>query len=377
MAGLYIHIPFCKKVCGYCDFYKSASLSKKEALLNALIKEMQHRRIFMDKHRLETIYLGGGTPTTCSPDELGHLLTVAEKLWGCDDVGEITVEANPDDLTTEYLQALRTATPINRLSIGIQSFIDRDLTFMNRRHTARQAIDAVQKAQNLGFDNISIDLIYGIPGMTIEEWENNIETALSLQVQHVSAYHLTFEPRTPFGIKAERGELQPVDETCSETEYLLLHRMLTEAEFEHYEISNFALAGYRSRHNSSYWNDTPYLGVGPAAHSYDGDTRWQTVASLSRYIAEAGTETIYTYERLNSEERYNEFVMVSLRTAEGIDLNRLESLFGARKLQFFLHSARRFIENGSLKTDGKKYWLPPERFLIADYIIGELFDIRS
>ncbi|MBR6831442.1 MAG: radical SAM family heme chaperone HemW, partial [Tidjanibacter sp.] len=293
MAGLYIHIPFCKRLCGYCDFFKTMSLRHCDDMVVALKREMEHRRDFFDGDPLTTIYIGGGTPTVYDPQVLQGLIDRAVELWGDAELGEITVEANPDDLTPDYLARLR-QTRINRLSIGIQSFIDRDLQFMNRRHSAEQAIECVKEAQRAGFDNITIDLIYGVPGMSNEEWRRNIVTALDLEVQHISAYHLGIEPGTLFG---KRGVV-PVDEQTSEEQYLMLHRMMEEAGYEHYEISNFARSGRRAQHNSSYWHGVRYLGVGPSAHSYDGARRWWVESSIGGYIKNVGSDVIYESELL-------------------------------------------------------------------------------
>lgn len=272
MAGLYIHIPFCKQLCHYCDFFSCISLAKTGPVLEALLREMELRRRFLPGDSLSTLYVGGGTPSVYAPQELGRLTARARELWNCTGLEESTVEVNPDDLSPACLDGLLRAG-FDRLSIGIQSFVDRDLRLMNRRHTAEGAEKAVREAQRAGFGNISIDLIYGIPGMSDREWRDNLERALSLEVQHISAYHLTVEPRTVFGRRAAQGKFTPVDEETSQRQYLTLHRTLTAAGYEHYEISNFARPGRRSRHNSAYWTGEPYLGIGPSAHSYDGRRR--------------------------------------------------------------------------------------------------------
>ena len=372
MAGLYIHIPFCKQLCHYCDFYSCISLAKTGPMLEALLREMGLQRDFLPTGTLTTLYIGGGTPSVYSPRELGRLKHRALELWDCTDLRETTVEVNPDDLSPGYLEQLR-AEGFNRLSIGIQSFIDRDLQLMNRRHTANSAGQAVREAQQAGFDNISIDLIYGIPGMSDREWEENLARALALDVQHISAYHLTIEPRTVFGKRAAQGKFSSVDEETSQRQYLTLHRMLTAAGYDHYEISNFARPGYRSRHNSAYWTGEPYLGIGPSAHSFDGRHRRWSVSSVVRYLENVDQGNIYEQETLSPEEAYDELVMVSLRTAEGIDTEELERRFGARKLRYFEQSARRFVEAGILEHIGRRYRLKPEEFLVSDSVICELF----
>lgn len=369
VSALYIHIPFCKKLCAYCDFYKSISLAKVEPLCAAIERDMESRRAVLDKTRLHTIYFGGGTPSLLPPEQLQKFIKLARKLWHCGEVTEITAEANPDDLTFDYVTRL-VRSDINRLSIGIQSFIDRDLMTMQRRHTAQQAVEAVQLAQRAGFKNISIDLIYGIPGMTLDEWEYNLQQAVELGVQHISAYHLTIEPATIFG----RRGVRPVDEQISSEEYKMLCRALGQAGFEHYEISNFALAGYHSQHNSSYWRNETYLGVGPSAHSYDGSRRSWAVASVEEYIKSVGTEELTETELLSEQDKYNEFVMVSLRTNMGVDCQVLREKFGARKLQLFEQTATRMAKYGIMKCVDGHWIMPEDKWLVSDSVICEFFE---
>lgn len=372
MSALYIHIPFCNSLCGYCDFYKSISRANRDPLPDAIKREMQHRQPFLSDTQVKTIYFGGGTPSVYAPDTLQEIISEAKRLWDCSAATEITAETNPDDLTEKYLKSLA-ATDINRLSIGIQSFIDRDLQFMNRRHNAAQAINAVRRAQQLGFDNISIDLIYGIPGMTLEEWVGNIRQAIELNVQHISAYHLTIEQGTVFGKRAEQGRLTPIAEESSEEQYLLLHTMLSDAGFEHYEISNFAKAGFRSRHNSTYWSGDTYLGVGPSAHSYDGNNRSFAIPSVDRYIQGVGSEKIYESEALSATDRYNEYIMVSLRTSDGIDIGRMNAMLGESAVATLTNSASEFMRSGLLVSEEGRLRIPPEHFLVSDSIIAALF----
>ncbi|MBP3332070.1 MAG: radical SAM family heme chaperone HemW [Tidjanibacter sp.] len=368
MAGLYIHIPFCKRLCGYCDFFKTMSLRHCDDMVVALKREMEYRRDFFDGDPLTTIYIGGGTPTVYDPQVLQGLIDRAVELWGDAELGEITVEANPDDLTPDYLARLR-QTRINRLSIGIQSFIDRDLQFMNRRHSAEQAIECVKEAQRAGFDNITIDLIYGVPGMSNEEWRRNIVTALDLEVQHISAYHLGIEPGTLFG---KRGVI-PVDEQTSEEQYLMLHRMMEEAGYEHYEISNFARSGRRAQHNSSYWHGVRYLGVGPSAHSYDGACRWWVESSIGGYIKNVGSDVIYESELLDEADCYEEYLMLNLRCAEGVNKREIERRFGEKRLKELLDLSRRFVEAGILIEEAEVIRFDRERWLVSDWVISELF----
>lgn len=371
MAGLYIHIPFCVQKCGYCDFYSSTRLEMRGRLHAALMREMEREQGFLEGRTLDTIYIGGGTPTVYAPAELQMLVEAAKGLWGLAPGGEVTVEANPDDLTPAYLEGLA-AAGVNRLSIGIQSFIDRDLRLMNRRHTAQAAVGAVRDARAAGFGNVTIDLIYGIPGMSPREWEDNISTALGLGVEHISAYHLTIEDDTPFGRAAARGRLRAVDEQTSERHYMALHTMLTGAGYEHYEISNFALPGFRARHNSSYWQGEPYLGIGPAAHSYNGVVRRTFPPSVEAYL-DAGPEE-YITERLTPQDRYNEYVMTRLRTAEGIDLGEAERLFGAARTARIVQDAAPWLESQTLVVSQRRMAVPPARMLVSDAVIESLFE---
>jgi oxygen-independent coproporphyrinogen-3 oxidase len=380
MAGLYVHIPFCGQRCAYCDFYKSTDGGRAEAFLDALGREMELRRdrqslpVRAGRPRLDTIYMGGGTPSVLPPGQLQAILNRAAELWDCLALGEVTVEANPEDLTDDYLARLA-ETGFNRLSMGVQSFDDAILRLMNRRHTARRATEAVRAARRAGFGNITIDLIYGIPGMTAAQWERTLDEAVAMGVQHISAYHLTIEPGTAFG----RRGLKSVAEAESERQYELLRRKLSDAGFEQYEISNFALPGRRAVHNSAYWSGEPYWGVGPSAHSFDGLRRreWVT-ANLDRYIAALGggkaaegrldppavAEAIYDGETLTDTDLRNERIMTALRTTEGIAARELPP---SRQLE-------RLAAEGLLVRCGERVAVPAERFLLSDYVIASLFE---
>jgi oxygen-independent coproporphyrinogen-3 oxidase len=365
MAGLYIHIPFCAQKCAYCDFYSRPGSAKAiRSVLDGLKREMEYRRDFFTPSKLDTVYVGGGTPSSLAPEQLQELLDKAAELWDCSQIREATVEANPEDLTCDYLVRLA-STGFNRLSIGIQSFDDNLLCLMNRRHNADRAREAVKSAQKAGLDNISVDLIYGIPGMTRAQWEHTLDEAVALGIQHISAYHLTIEPGTAFGRMARTGSLKPVTEPESERQYETLCRKLGDVGFEHYEISNFALPGRCAVHNSAYWSGEPYLGIGPSAHSFDGKRERQWVyADTAKYIAEAGTNTIYDGEILSDTDLFNERVMTSLRTAEGLDISGQP---------IANHRIEKFIADGSLVQNGSNIAIPPEKFLLSDYIISSLF----
>lgn len=364
-SSIYLHIPFCKRLCGYCDFPKTMALGRKGEVLAAMGEEVARRSAELEGTVLKTIYFGGGTPTVCSPEELGALLACARDVFDCSEVEEVTVEANPDDLTSDYLAGL-SACGVNRLSIGIQSFRDEDLRMMNRRHNATEAIAAVRRAREAGFDNISIDLIYGLPTVTLEDWRENVRQAVALGVEHISAYHLTIEENTLFG---KRG-VNTAPEELSDKEYEVLCEELRNAGYDHYEISNFALPQKRSQHNSAYWRGTPYLGLGPGAHSFDGkNTRSWNLPSLKCYLEGAPAES----ENLSQAERYEEVVMVSLRTSEGVDLGLLESCFGAEKCAYFLSRAEQFLERGILIKRGENIAFREESWLISDSVISDLF----
>lgn len=369
MAGIYFHIPFCKRFCAYCDFYKSARLELLPPLIEAMHRELDERLAELDGEPLRTLYFGGGTPSLCPPEALQRLIDRVVERRPDASFDEVTVEANPDDLTPEYLARL-SDTRVDRLSIGIQSFDDDCLRMMNRRHTARQAAEALREARRQGFRNLTADLIFGIPGFGSESLLRSLAQLLEAGVEHVSAYLLTIEPDTAFGRRASRGELRAVDEEQSEREFLLVHDTLTRAGYEHYEVSNYALPGFRARHNSAYWSGVPYLGIGPAAHSFDGQTRRWNPSSVTDYLAggKGGGE------RLTERDRYNEYVMTALRTAEGINLDRLAARFGPQRRENALRTAERFVEAGELVIRGKNVAVPPERFLVSDAVIEAFFE---
>ena len=367
--GLYLHIPFCRSKCAYCDFYKSVDLRRMDPLLESMHRELDARREYLGGEPVRTRYFGGGTPSLCAPEALAGLLDHAATLFDCTAAEETTLEANPDDLTPAYLAALRRAG-VNRLSVGIQSFDDACLKLMSRRHNAAQAVEAVRSAQREGYENITVDLIFGVPGFGNDTLRRSRDSALALGVQHISAYHLTVEPDTAFGRRAARGEFRAVDEEVSEEEFLTVHDTLTAAGFEHYEVSNYALPGFRARHNASYWHGTKYLGIGPAAHSFDGEERHWNASSVEKYIAGAPAGK----EVLTRRDRFNEYVMTALRTAEGIDLEEAAARFGAKRLARMQEEAAPFLRSGTLRIVRGRMALPPEKFLISDAVIGALFE---
>lgn len=369
MAGIYFHIPFCKRICAYCDFYKSADLRHLEAVAEAMHRELDARRDYLRGEPVRTRYFGGGTPSLCPPELLGGLLEHAARLFDCTQTEETTLEANPDDLTPDYLAALR-RIGIDRLSIGIQSFDDACLRLLNRRHTAARAIEAVHDARRAGFTNLTVDLIFGIPGFGGDSLRRTLDTALELDVEHISAYHLTIESGTAFGRRMARGQFAPVDEAVSEEEFGLVHDRLTAAGYEHYEVSNFARPGFRARHNAAYWHGVRYLGIGPAAHSFDGDERHWNPSSVERYLEGAPAEC----EQLGDRDRFNEYVMTRLRTAEGIDLAEMSRRFGAERTGRALEEARRWTAQGTVVIRDGHIALPPRRMLLSDAVIEALFE---
>jgi len=323
---------------------------------------------------LTSLYFGGGTPSVLSIDELEGLLDAVNQYYMLVPDAEITLEANPDDLTDDYLAALR-HLGFNRLSIGIQSFFDDDLKWMNRRHCAREALQSVKKAQKHGFHNINIDLMYGLPFMTHDRWEANLKQALALDVPHLSTYHLTIEPRTVFGKRQGKGEAFSISENESARQFDLLLDTLEKAGYEHYEISNFARSGFRSRHNTAYWQQKPYIGIGPAAHSFDGNSRQWNVSNNSKYIAALESGTVwFEREKLTPAERYNDYILVSLRTIWGADIGYIRNHFGETFANEFLRQAAAYLQNGYMQEQKGIFALTRKGKLIADRIASDLFD---
>lgn len=369
MAGLYFHIPFCKRICAYCDFHRSAELKYLPSVVEAMHLELEEANGFISDRKLSTIYFGGGTPSLLQPAEIQRFVDHADKLFDCGEVAEITIEANPDDITSQYVEQLR-STDVNRVSLGVQSFDDAELRFMNRRHDASTAVQAVKRLQDAGIENITIDLIFGVDGFGEDVLLRSIEQALLLGVKHISAYHLTIEPSTAFHRRLLSGRMNEVDEKQSLSEYALIEKELCGAGYEHYEVSNYALPGYRSRHNSSYWQGVQYLGVGPGAHSFNGEQRRWCSQMLPAYIAERKFEG----EVLSEKDHFNEYIMTSLRRAEGIDLDFMTKRFGAAKVDSLLDSAKSWIAEGDLVLSSSRLFIPTERFMISDAVIESFFE---
>ncbi len=348
-------------------------MRNKAELLESMISEIDLQKEYLGGEKIETIYFGGGTPSVLSADETGRILEHIYRLFDVSGEPEITLEANPDDMAVDYLQDLR-KRGINRLSIGIQSFFDDDLKWMNRRHDAGQSIKSIEAAKRAGYDNISIDLIYGIPGMEISKWYKNLEMAFSSDIQHFSAYHLTLENKTVYAHKVKKGMLQEPDEKSGSLQFELLTEMAAKMGFSHYEISNFFLPGFISRHNTSYWKQEPYLGIGPSANSYNKISRQWNVRNNSLYIKEISKGIIpSTYEMLSADDLYNEYILTSLRTAWGADENIIKENFGAGKYDHFIKQAEALIQKGKLEKNGNSFIIRPSWKFFADGIISDMF----
>ena len=375
MAGIYIHIPFCKKRCTYCDFYTEVAPKLIPTLVDNIIKELEIRKDYLQNEPIHTIYFGGGTPSILKIDQFSKIFDVIYSTYPVDKDAEVTFEANPDDLTVEFFNSIH-SLPFNRISIGIQSFNDEDLKRVNRRHSAKQAIEAVKNSQNAGFNNISIDLIYGLPLQTLADWEKQLNTALGLNVQHISAYGLTYEEGTALWKQREKGKVKPVDDDIMNEMYLLLVKKTKEKGFEAYEISNFATQGFRSRHNSSYWKQSAYLGIGPSAHSFDLKSRQWNVASITKYIDAIEHNTLlFEREELTLFDRYNDYVMVSLRTLEGIDLAFLQQTFGPEPRKYCYENIKSFIDTNKVIFANNRLRLTDEGIMISNQILIQLMQV--
>ncbi len=382
MAGLYIHIPLCTQRCSYCDFFSTTLLNKRVELIDALCKEMKMRADYFsglqnqgnhEELPIQTIYIGGGTPSLLTSTEINTLIDYALETFPHVDINamEITMEANPNDLTEEYLKSL-SGTVINRLSIGCQSFDDTTLKIINRRHTANEAQNAIDNARKYGFDNISIDLIYGLPSQTIDSWKEDVATAISLKPNHISAYCLEFHEGSLLTKKIAKGELTAMDESDCLTCFKYLKKTLSASGYEHYEISNFALNGYRSRHNSSYWHDIPYIGIGPAAHSYNGVSRQWNVSHLPKYLKAINENRLDAeIEELSISEKYNDYILTALRTSDGIDFQFIENKFGEKFSQIAKDTAQTQEIENNVEILGDKCRLTEKGIFISDSVFTE------
>lgn len=385
MAGLYIHIPFCKSRCIYCAFYSTTLSGLQDDYVDALCREMDTHPFFGGGCR--SVYIGGGTPSQLSPTLLRRLLLYIYKVYRVADDAEVTIECNPDDVTPEYAKAIG-RLPINRVSLGAQTFNDERLRWLHRRHNARQVAEAIRLLREAGIRNISIDLMFGFPGESLSDWQDDIRQAIALDVEHISAYSLMVEEGTVlYDLMSKGGERGARSENClvgeddehSRRMYETLIDQLTQAGYEHYEISNFARPGHRSRHNSSYWDATPYLGIGAAAHSYDGEHRWWNKSDLKQYIADiqSGKSPVEETEALDQETKYNDLITTALRTADGIHLERMLSSFGKAYADYLMANAAPHIRRDMLAiTDGRLH-LTRRGLFVSDDIMSDLIHIET
>lgn len=377
MAGIYLHIPFCKQACHYCNFHFSTSLKLQNDFLDALLKEISIRKDYTGGEKINTIYFGGGTPSLLKENDLGRIMENIRSEFPVSPEAEITFEANPDDISNDNLLVWK-KNGINRLSIGIQSFFEEDLMWMNRAHNALQALGCIKLAQDAGFTNMSIDLIYGAPNLSDEKWQKNMETAADLDVPHISSYALTVEQGTALDAMIKKKMVAEVNSEDQARQFLMMTDYFQERGYEHYEISNLALQGKRSLHNSSYWNGAKYLGLGPSAHSFNGNSRQWNIANNALYIQSLKTENIsFEIEMLTPVQRLNEYIMTSLRTMEGIAIENIKQKFGGQESARLILDAEKFINKGWMENVSGKLALTRTGKLFADGIASELFAITK
>lgn len=375
MAGIYIHIPFCKTRCIYCDFYSTTKSNLTNDFIQALCKEIKMRKDYLKGEPVETIYFGGGTPSQLSLQDFQKIFQTINEIYATSSCNEITLEANPDDLTPQYLDQL-SQLPFNRISIGIQTFNDPILKLLKRRHTSSQAVEAVAKARETGFKNISIDLMYGLPGETEETWQKDLKQAIALKPEHISAYHLIYEKGTPIYKMLHKQQVKEVDEEKSILFFTQLTQQLAKAGYKQYEISNFCLPDKYSCHNTSYWQGVKYLGCGPSAHSFDGKTREWNISSLTQYIK--GIEEnnrIHTTELLDTNTLYNELIITSMRTCWGLSLEKLSEAFGKEYYDYCLKAANKYIVGNLLEIENNHLKLTSKGLFVSDGIMSDLLKI--
>lgn len=371
MAGIYIHIPFCKSRCIYCGFYSTTLLDLRKKYINAVCREMELRKNYI-REPFSTIYLGGGTPSLLDEAELTKLFLYINNVYDVDRNAEITMECNPDDITPEFTNML-SRLPINRVSMGAQTFADSRLRLLHRRHNSDEVKHAVKLLREAGIKNISIDLMFGFPDESLSQWKEDISAALALNVEHISAYSLMYEEDTPLWKMLDTGKVKEIDEELSLTMFKELVCQLTDAGYEHYEISNFARPGYRSRHNSSYWHQVPYIGLGAAAHSFYLNSRQWNVADLKLYIEEINNGIIpMEREELDNDTTFNDIITTALRTSDGIDLNAMETRLGKRYRNTLISAAGKHIEQGLLEIRHDRLRLTAEGIFISDMVMSDL-----
>ena len=377
MAGIYIHIPFCVTRCTYCDFFSNTDMRFKTTYPEAIIRELELRKDYLRGEPVDTIYFGGGTPSQLAPADFEKIFEKLNQLYDLSACREITLEANPDDMTSEYVEAL-THFPFNRSSMGGQSFDAADLKFLNRRHTAAQARQAVELCKAHGLNNISLDLIYGLPGQTPESWQKNLDEVIALDIPHISAYHLIYEQNTKLYRLLKAGKINPVSEETSVELFEQLIGSLKKAGYEHYEISNFARPGMYSKHNSSYWKAVPYLGIGPSAHSYNGLSRQWNISSLPKYLKSLASGKPHAeIEELDEVMRYNDYIITGLRTQWGVDLAEISRLFGNERADYCIKLARPYLEQELLRLDKLNLSLTEKGVLVSDGIMSDLLYVSE
>lgn len=377
MAGIYIHIPFCKQACHYCDFHFSTTLKHKDAMIEALLSELKIRKDYLGDENIKTIYFGGGTPSLLSAKEIQSILKQIQEDFYLVNEPEITLEANPDDLSADFIKNIY-QLGINRLSIGVQSFHNKDLEWMNRAHNASQAIDSIKRSQDIGIDNISIDLIYGTPTLNNKDWKENIYTAFDLEIRHISSYALTVEKGTALGNWVSKGKVKAMDEEQAAEQFEILMEEMEKNKYLHYEISNFCKEGYHSKHNSSYWEGEKYLGIGPSAHSYNKTTRQWNVANNHQYIDQLlQGQLASTTEVLSVFDRINEYLMISLRTSKGIALDYFENEFGSEYLSNLKQNIDKYINDKLLIIENNYCKTTKIGKLMADKIASDLFILEN
>lgn len=373
MAGIYLHIPFCKRKCAYCDFFSLANAKHQDDFVQAILQEISLQQHYLDNERVQTIYFGGGTPSLLSVGQLDEILNALHKNFSIDKNIELTLEGNPENLTQPFLRDLK-SLGFNRLSIGIQSFNDDDLMLMRRTHHAQTAVNSVYNAKNQGFNNISVDLIYGLPNLTQQKWEKNLEQTFLLDVHHISAYHLTIEPKTLFKKWYDENKIYLPKEEESLEQYQLLVEKTAANGFLHYEISNFAKDGFLSLHNTNYWMGVKYLGLGPSAHSYNLTSRQWNISNLHVYLSEISKGNIpFERENLSLQEKYNDFIITSFRTMWGLSLEKLVLNFGPSYKKYFLKTVKKYLDDDFCIQKHGQIKLSEKGMFISDHIMEDLF----
>lgn len=375
MAGIYLHIPFCKQACNYCDFHFSTSLKMKASFVDALLTEIELRKSVFDQQTINSIYFGGGTPSLLSEEDLTRIFETLFTSFRVSPLAEITLEANPDDLSPDKIKVLKN-TPINRLSIGIQSFRDEDLRFMKRAHNAKEALSSIKSCKQAGFTNLSVDLIYGTPGMDTSAWLENLNIAFDLDIPHISSYALTVEPNTELHHQILHQKVSNVDENQSAAQFELLTSQMKRNGYEQYEISNFCKPGAYSKHNSSYWKKDMYLGLGPSAHSFYDNKRLWNVSNNTKYVKSLAQNLLPLQEEvLSLEDRYNEYVMTSLRTKWGCSIAEIETNFSSELAAYFRNEIERYVFSQNVLVKNEVYYLSEKGKLLADKIASDLFKV--